>query len=86
VAGEDPDLYKGPGGLTARQIFQAVRDGGKAKAAPTQAKSSSTDTQPFDTMSSKELRQVLKEHNVDFRDCFEKCELIKRAEKTVRRR
>ena len=81
---EDPDEFRGPGGLTARQIFQKVqdsadRDAKYAKNMIDELKEEySVRTKrknPMD-MSVKELKQVLEDHSVDHSDYFEKSDLV----------
>ena len=81
---EDPDEFRGPGGLTARQIFQKVQDSADqdAKYAKNiidelEEEYSARVKRPNPTdMSVKELKQVLEDNSVDHNDYFEKSDLV----------
>ena len=83
------DSYYGPGGLSARQVFDAVQ---RAKAhdrdaAAREAAAGSSSDPPagrfsaseLNAMSSRELREHLMARSVSCADCFEKHELLERA-------
>ena len=83
---EDPDEFRGPGGLTARQIFQKVQDSADqdAKYAKNiideleeeyEYSARIAKQNPMD-MSVKELKQVLEDNSVDHSDYFEKSDLV----------
>mmetsp|Transcript_37039 Transcript_37039/g.80628 ORF Transcript_37039/g.80628 Transcript_37039/m.80628 type:complete len:141 (-) Transcript_37039:201-623(-) len=91
---EDPDEYRGPGGLTATEIFKKVQESaGKDKEysesildnlhkefdAAEEARKRNEIRKSPSNMSVKELREVLDTHSVDHSDCFEKSDLIQRA-------
>lgn len=72
----DPDKFKGPGGLTAREIMEKIkhskaRDGMATPHALTQAE--------IDGLSSKDLRNLLADRGLAVHDCFERADLIARA-------
>ena len=81
---EDPDEFRGPGGLTARQIFQKVQDSADqdAKYAKNiideleeEYSARIAKQNPMD-MSVKELKEVLEDNSVDHSDYFEKSDLV----------
>ena len=83
---EDPDEFRGPGGLTARQIFQKVQDSADrdAKYAKNMIDELEEEYEysarikrqnPMD-MSVKELKQVLEANSVDHSDYFDKSDLV----------
>ena len=87
------DDYYGPGGLSARQIFDKVqqaraRDAADARQS-SKASRSRKDAQPppaaplseeaLARASSKELRALLLAKSVDVSDCFERADLVARA-------
>ena len=91
---EDPDEYRGPGGLTATEIFKKVQESaGKDKEysesildslhkeldAAEEARKRNEIRKSPSNMSVKELREILDTHSVDHSDCFEKSDLIQRA-------
>ena len=93
-SGEDPDEYRGPGGLTATEIFKKVQESaGRDKAysesimddlqrefhAAEETKEREEMRNSPDNMSVRELREALDAHSVDHSDCFEKSDLIQRA-------
>ena len=87
---EDPDSYYGPGGLSARQIFEKVNESRAKEAAAARirvARQKKQQTPPptrlseqdLANASSKELRQMLVARSVDVSDCFERADLVARA-------
>ena len=88
----DPDAFFGPGGLSARQIFDKVQQSRakEANAAREQQQAEAQQRQKasgrvlksdadLSAASSKELREALVAHGVDVSDCFERSDLLSRA-------
>ena len=82
------DSYYGPGGLSARQIFDKVNESREKEAAGARQKQRATTQSPpsatltekdLQTKSSKELRELLVARHVSVADCFEKADLVARA-------
>lgn len=84
---DDPDQFRGPGGLTGRQLFEKVQESVKMDAKYYYADDNTTEDAAMNPskMSVKELRKVLDIHCVDHSDCLEKSELIQRVEKLQRK-
>ena len=85
----DPDAYFGPGGLSARQIFEKVQQGRAKEATRARQEQASDSAQPanaaalseadLEKASSKELRSMLDGKAVDCSDCFERADLLAKA-------
>ena len=74
------DSYFGPGGLSARQIFEKVNESRAKEAAHAAASDKSNDDEEeIQSASSKTLRDSLIARNVDVSDCFERSCLVTRA-------
>lgn len=89
---EDPDEFRGPGGLTARQIFQKVQDSADRDAlyakkmvdeleeeySASAATSNDVETTQRDPMdmSVRQLKQVLDAKAIDHSDYYEKSDLV----------
>ena len=73
----EADSYRGPGGLTARQIFSAVRssEARDRRAGPAAAAAAPADRRPkkaLEEMDGRELVALLHSRGVSFTDCLEK--------------
>ena len=89
---EDPDEFRGPGGLTARQIFQKVQDSADRDALYAKkmvdeleeeysafaAANNDVETMQQDPMdmSVRQLKQVLEANSIDHSDYYEKSDLV----------
>jgi len=90
---EEYDTYKGPGGLTARQIFQRVQQGQhegdvywqeEQGASPLPGDNADESEQVPEDMSIKELQACFQASDIDYSDCIEKVDLIQRYKEMQR--
>ena len=88
--GSGADDYYGPGGLSARQIFEKVQESRKKEAEAQQAlnnRKTATEAiaqqgiteEMIATQSSKQLRDLLMAKQVDLTGCFERDDLVSKA-------
>ena len=87
---DDSSNYYGPGGLSARQIMDAVQKSRLKEAAaarqspppkppPKSSISAALTEAEIEKQSSKELRRILVSNAIDVSDCFERSDLVARA-------
>ena len=81
----DPDVFRGPGGYTARELFNLVGGKGAEGEAPAEAPAGggaaarSVDPADLDTMTVPQLMEVLRGAGVDYTDCFDRESLLDKA-------
>ena len=91
---EEADTYRGPGGLTARQIFEAMQAGGKAAGDPywrqdgelaEELKFSDAEALPQDLTALKvgQLQEALHRRGLRSDDCFDKESLVLRLQRAL---
>lgn len=77
-ASDDPDIYRGPGGLTARQIFEKIQQGKEKDNLKTPENNPGDDIPNVNDLSIRELQEALQQKGIDYSDCIEKVELVER--------
>ena len=75
--------YRGPGGLTAEQIFGAVKQSSAQdaarKAAPKSTGAEGLSAKGLNEMSVRQLQQLLSQHKISTAGCIEKDDLLEKA-------